>query len=107
MATAPLSGEGHINLSPKGLDTFAIVDPNTIAYPDLTGSDVETVSPRITTQASGPNCPPGSNARARRASPPTRPSTTPGALTDCQEWTQVDRMRQHVLHCALGRYEVC
>jgi len=44
VATAPLSGEGHVNLSPKGLDSFAILDPHTVAYLDLTGSGVETIA---------------------------------------------------------------
>ena len=43
VATAPTDG-GHVNLSPKGLDTFAVIDPNTVAYLDLTGSGVETVA---------------------------------------------------------------
>jgi hypothetical protein len=43
VATAPTDG-GHVNLSPKGLDTFAILDPNTVAYLDLTGSGVETIA---------------------------------------------------------------
>jgi len=41
VATAPLSG-GHINLSPKGLDTLRVLDPRTVAYLDLTGSGNET-----------------------------------------------------------------
>ena len=41
-ASAPK--EGRINLSPKGLNTLAILDPHTIAYLDLTGSGIETVS---------------------------------------------------------------
>ncbi len=44
VATAPLSAEGHINLSPKGLDSFAILDDRTVAYLDLTGSGIETVA---------------------------------------------------------------
>jgi len=44
VATAPADAEGHINLSPKGLDTFAILDPQTVAYLDLTGSGIETVA---------------------------------------------------------------
>lgn len=48
VATAPAltSGEdGHINLSPKGLDgTFAVLDESTVAYLDLTGSGVETIA---------------------------------------------------------------
>jgi len=43
VATAPSSG-GHVNVSPKGLDTFAIIDPQTVAYLDLTGSGIETVA---------------------------------------------------------------
>lgn len=44
VATAPLSGEGHINCSPKGLDSFRILDDNTVAYQDLTGSGIETIA---------------------------------------------------------------
>jgi hypothetical protein len=44
VATAPLSGEGHINCSPKGLDSFRIITPTQIAYQDLTGSGIETVA---------------------------------------------------------------
>ncbi|HET9441782.1 MAG TPA: pyridoxamine 5'-phosphate oxidase family protein [Acidimicrobiales bacterium] len=45
VATAPLAGDGLLNLSPKGLGgTFAVVDPATVAYLDLTGSGVETVA---------------------------------------------------------------
>jgi len=44
VATAPLAADGHVNLSPKGQDTFAIIDPNTVAYLDLTGSGVETIA---------------------------------------------------------------
>jgi hypothetical protein len=43
VATAPSNG-GHINLSPKGYDTFAVVDPRQVAYLDLTGSGVETIA---------------------------------------------------------------
>ena len=44
VATAPLAATGCINLSPKGFDAFAIIDPRTVAYLDLTGSGVETVA---------------------------------------------------------------
>lgn len=45
VATAPRDDEGRINLSPKGLDdTFAVLDPHTVAYLDLTGSGIETVA---------------------------------------------------------------
>jgi hypothetical protein len=42
VATAPLNGDGHINLSPKGHDCFRILSPNKVAYLDLTGSGNET-----------------------------------------------------------------
>jgi hypothetical protein len=44
VGTAPDSPEGHLNVSPKGLDTFRILGPNTVAYLDLTGSGIETVA---------------------------------------------------------------
>jgi Pyridoxamine 5'-phosphate oxidase len=44
VATAPLDGDGHVNLSPKGLDTLRILDDMTVAYLDLTGSGAETIA---------------------------------------------------------------
>jgi Pyridoxamine 5'-phosphate oxidase len=49
VATAPCldgSGDGgHVNVSPKGYkDTFAVLDPLTVAYLDLTGSGSETIA---------------------------------------------------------------
>jgi Pyridoxamine 5'-phosphate oxidase len=44
VATAPLDSQGHVNVSPKGLDTFRILDSSTVAYLDLTGSGVETIA---------------------------------------------------------------
>ncbi|GAB4533449.1 MAG: pyridoxamine 5'-phosphate oxidase family protein [Parvularculaceae bacterium] len=44
VATAPLSPDGHVNLSPKGYDTFAILDPRTVAYLDIGGSGAETMA---------------------------------------------------------------
>jgi hypothetical protein len=45
VATAPLAADGHVNLSPKGLEgTFAVLDDRTVAYLDLTGSGVETIA---------------------------------------------------------------
>lgn len=43
VATAPRD-EGHVNLSPKGHDTFRVLDERTVAYLDLTGSGIETVA---------------------------------------------------------------
>lgn len=34
----------RINLSPKGMDTLRVLDPNTVAYLDLTGSGNETAA---------------------------------------------------------------
>ena len=41
-ATAPLSSEGHVNLSPKGLDSFRVLSPTLVAYMDIVGSGNET-----------------------------------------------------------------
>ena len=42
VATAPLNADGHVNLSPKGPDTFRILSATQVAYLDLTGSGNET-----------------------------------------------------------------
>ncbi len=44
VATAPLAGDGHVNVSPKGLHTLCVVDDRTVAYLDLTGSGSETIA---------------------------------------------------------------
>jgi pyridoxamine 5'-phosphate oxidase-like protein len=44
VATAPRGDDGHINVSPKGLDSFDVIDERTVAYLDLTGSGVETIA---------------------------------------------------------------
>jgi hypothetical protein len=45
VATAPLSADGHVNVSPRGLrDTFQVVDDHTVAWLDLTGSGAETIA---------------------------------------------------------------
>jgi hypothetical protein len=43
VATAPSEG-GHVNLSPKGHDSFRVIDLSTVAYLDLTGSGAETIA---------------------------------------------------------------
>ncbi len=43
VATAPSSG-GHVNLSPKGLDTLRVIDEQTVAYLDYVGSGAETIA---------------------------------------------------------------
>lgn len=42
VGTAPLQAEGHINLSPKGLDSFRVLSPSQVAYMDIVGSGNET-----------------------------------------------------------------
>jgi Pyridoxamine 5'-phosphate oxidase len=44
VATAPLSADGHINLSPKGLECLRVLGSREVAYLDLTGSGIETVA---------------------------------------------------------------
>jgi hypothetical protein len=45
VATAPSGADGHVNLSPKGVNgTFAVLDEHTVAYLDYTGSGIETVA---------------------------------------------------------------
>jgi hypothetical protein len=44
VATAPRGDAGHVNLSPKGLDSFAILGPQSVAYLDLIGSGAETLA---------------------------------------------------------------
>lgn len=45
VASAPLNGDGHVNLSPKGrAGTLAVLDEHTVAYLDFGGSHAETVA---------------------------------------------------------------
>ena len=44
VSTAPLSEEGLINCSPKGMDSFRVLGPKQVAYLDYTGSGVETLA---------------------------------------------------------------
>jgi len=44
VATAPLAVSGHVNLSPKGLDTLRILGPKAVAYLDHVGSGAETIA---------------------------------------------------------------
>lgn len=44
VGTAPLDANGHINVSPKGLDALRILNPRTVAYLDLFGSGIETTA---------------------------------------------------------------
>jgi hypothetical protein len=44
VATAPLAAAGHVNLSPKGLDTLRVLGPRQVAYLDYVGSGAETLA---------------------------------------------------------------
>ena len=45
VGTAPLAGDGHVNVSPKGFNgTFHIVDQNKVWYEDMSGSGMTTFS---------------------------------------------------------------
>jgi len=45
VGTAPLSGDGSVNVSPKGMaGTFAVLTPHRVAYLDYTGSGAETIA---------------------------------------------------------------
>jgi Pyridoxamine 5'-phosphate oxidase len=45
VGTAPLAGDGHVNVSPKGpIETLAVLDDHTIAYLDVVGSGAETIA---------------------------------------------------------------
>ena len=98
VASAPLAADGHVNLSPKGYDTFRVIDPSTVAYLDLTGSGVET-SPTSVRTVGSRSCSARSRAgrtssactaRARRFVPATTASPRspngsvrpPGAAVD-------------------------
>jgi hypothetical protein len=43
VATAPTAG-GHVNMSPKGLDSLRVLNEKEIAYLDVTGSGAETIA---------------------------------------------------------------
>lgn len=42
VSTAPLSADGRVNLSPKGLDSFRVLSEHQVAYMDLISSGNET-----------------------------------------------------------------
>ncbi len=44
VATAPLSADGHVNLSPRGHDSLSVLGPHRVAWVDYTGSGVETIA---------------------------------------------------------------
>jgi hypothetical protein len=45
VGTAPLSGDGHVNVSPKGpIGMLRVLAPDRVAYLDLVGSGAETIA---------------------------------------------------------------
>jgi len=44
VASAPLAAGGHVNVSPRGLDTFRILSPTRVAWLDHVGSGAETIA---------------------------------------------------------------
>ncbi len=44
LASAPLSDTGHVNVSPRGVHSLRILDPNQVLLLDLTGSGNETAA---------------------------------------------------------------
>ena len=45
VGTAPLEGDGHVNVSPKGpIEALCVLDPHTVAYLDMIGSGAETIA---------------------------------------------------------------
>jgi hypothetical protein len=44
VASAPLSGDGHVNVSPKGYDSLVILNSKSVAWLDMGGSGVETMA---------------------------------------------------------------
>lgn len=44
VASAPLAADGHVNLSPRGHDSFSVLTPRRVAWVDYTGSGIETIA---------------------------------------------------------------
>jgi len=45
VGTAPLDGDGHVNVSPKGpIGSLRVLDDHTVAYLDIVGSGAETIA---------------------------------------------------------------
>ncbi len=44
VATAPLAGDGRVNVSPRGGDSFSVLGEHRVGWVDLTGSGVETIA---------------------------------------------------------------
>jgi hypothetical protein len=45
VGTAPLAGDGHVNVSPKGpIESLRVLGPSRVAYLDVVGSGAETIA---------------------------------------------------------------
>lgn len=45
VGSAPLSGDGHVNVSPKGpIGSLRVLGPTTVAYLDIYGSGAQTIA---------------------------------------------------------------
>jgi len=44
VANAPLRADGHVNVSPRGLDSFSVLGAHRVGWVDYTGSGVETIA---------------------------------------------------------------
>jgi hypothetical protein len=44
VGTAPLAADGHVNVSPRGHDTFSVLGPHRVGWVDYTGSGIETIA---------------------------------------------------------------
>ncbi len=44
VATAPLGEQGHVNVSPRGHDSFSVLGPHRVGWVDYTGSGIETIA---------------------------------------------------------------
>ncbi len=45
VGSAPLDGDGHVNVSPKGpISSLRVLDEHTVAYLDVVGSGAETIA---------------------------------------------------------------
>jgi hypothetical protein len=44
VATAPLGADGHVNVSPRGHDSFSVLGSHRVGWVDYTGSGIETIA---------------------------------------------------------------
>lgn len=44
VATAPLASDGHLNVSPRGHDSFSVLSAHRVGWVDYAGSGIETIA---------------------------------------------------------------